>query len=369
MKKRNRVLGALAGVVFGVLILTFVVAFVVYFGKNLQFGLNFIDAIQRLQILFDFEQTQTYIITQFLTLGIFFVGAVWAIVWLILGAFKKHIVEILFFLGTCAAFFFFGLVAFYHGEALFRNICEPVGGVIDGALVGRLVILPAVCVVILAGMIVTFAYDMKRIFAKNDPIIIVEPQEYSSDALFGEVFDEKRPHEKAAVAYDEEGIRRMMEKVDKLIEEDVLLGSLPLSEENIPAILRAEEPEKVEEPIEHLPFLDKPMPEEKKEEPVYEHLPFLDKPMPEEKKAEEPVYEHLPILDKKEEDSIPDFLKTESELKVSKEAFREFLLGVNANEKTICYIVVIVVCRMQCVSTNCACGALLSKFSQCPYFV
>ena len=338
MKKRNRVLGALGGVVFGLLILTFVVALVVDFGKNLQFGITFVDAIQKLQILFDLQQTQTYVLTQFLTLGIFFVGAIWALVWLILGAFKKHLIEILFFVGTCAAFFFFGLVAFFHGEALLRNICEPVGGTIDGAVVGRLIVLPIICLILLAGIIVTFAYDMKRIFAKDDPVIIIEPKEYTSEALFEEVFYEEKPVEEPAVV-DEEAIKEVMEKVDQLIAEEELLASAPLTVDNIPAILLKEEPEEVEdrpaildapveeekeeteEPFEHLPFLDKPMPEEEEEEPVYEHLPILDKPMPEEKE-EEPVYEHLPILDKKEEaqeDSIPDFLKTESELKASSE--------------------------------------------------
>lgn len=325
MKKRNRVLGALSVVVFGVLIVTFLIAFFIYFvGDKPQMGMSFIDAVKRMQILFDFNQTELFIITQYVTLGIFGVGALWGIIWLLIGACKKHIVEIAFFIGIVAAFFFFGMVCMYHGDALLKAIVEPKGGVIDGALVGRLAILPAICVVILAGLIVTFAYDMKRIFAKDDPILFQEPKEYSQETLFKEVFEEVEEELKPVNPTEEQMVADVMAKVDNMIAAE-MLASLPLKNEDIPNILKEKDEEEV---IEHLPFLDKPLPEEVKEpepvkeEYVYPHLRMFDKPVQEEK-SDEYVYPDLPMFkestgnvkkDSVKNADIPDFLKTENEL-------------------------------------------------------
>jgi len=297
MKKRNRILGAVGGVVFGAVVVTFLVAFVIYFGKELLFGINFIDALKRLELLFDFQQTQINVLTQFATLAIFGVGAIWGIVWLVLGACKKHLIEILFFLGTCVAFFFFGLVMMYHGEAIIENFkVDP----IDGKTIGRLIILPIVCLFLLAGLIVTFCLDMKRIYAPDDPVFFDEPTQYAQETLFREMFgEEKAPaNVEAQKDADEARVKAVMAQVDARIYEEQILATLPVAEEEVPEILR-----KVEE--------------EPKEE-VYEHLPILDKPMPEDvQKAEEPI-------------EIPDILKTESELekegKSSKEELPPFMI-------------------------------------------
>lgn len=302
MKKRDRVLGALSAVVFGLLVFVIVVAFFAYFGKELKYGIGFVDALKLIPTLFDFSQTTFYVITQYLTLATFLIGIVWACIWLILGCCKKHLIEILFFFGILVAFFFFGLVMMLHGETFFRYINESAE--IKGDELGRLLILPVACLLVLAGIIVVFAYDMKRIFAKDVPIIIVEPDEYKEENLFAEMFEGKKaPKVEVAPTQDDERVKAIMEKVELMILEEKMYESRVLSEEDIPAILKQKEV----------------VVEETKEE-FYERPAILDMPLKEEK---EEVYERLAILDmpdKEEELEIPDFFKTESELAREREA-------------------------------------------------
>ena len=324
MKKSNRILAALSSVAFSVGILIGAITIVcLYFPLKgyPKFGIDFVTSLELYTIIFDFLQTDLDIFIQYTCLGVLVIGVILALVWLILGLARKHFIEILFFFLTLVCFAYFSYICLYGISYVFAYI--DTAATIEVIPLIKKILITADYLLPLVLIIITFAFDMKRIFSKEDAPEFVESPNYTSHALFEEMF----PSEKEDQFVISEEERARIEKIllaeaEKALEEEKRRG--PVDPRDVPPILYEEEPEPEIPPILYEP---EPEPEElrpedlppvlfEEDEPVEEELrpedlpPILFEPEPEEEPyEEEPLPDPLPAClyeTEEEEEPLPD---------------------------------------------------------------
>lgn len=306
MKKSSRILFVLSMVAFGLGIVIGAISIVCLFfplSGAPKFGFEFIPAVLEFAYtIFDFHQWTYDIFIQYTVIAIIGVGGLIALVWLILGLCRKHFIEILFFFLTIVCFAYFAFIVFFGVDYLLDYI-ETGDYVILSAIMKSGIFFIYLVPIIL--IIITFAYDMKRIFSKKEAEEFVEAPQYTSHELFEEMFPEETKAKDELTPEERERIERaLLAEAEKMIEEEK--KNAPLAPEDIPPVLYEEEPELEVPPILYAP--------DKEEEPVKEEVrePLRPEDIPPILRDEKPA-EDKDVLEPLRPEDIPPILYTNEE--------------------------------------------------------
>ena len=305
MKKSNRILTVLSIVAFslGIIIgaITIVSLFFPLKGYP-KFGIDFVTSLEIYTLIFDFLQTDIDIFIQYLSLSVLAVGAILAIVWLILGLVKKHFIEILFFFLTLVCFAYFSYICFYGVGYLLAYIDSA--ATIEAVPLVKKILIFADYLAPITLIIITFAFDIKRIFSREDAPEFNESPKYTAHALFEEMFPSEK--EEQFVISEEERARiekLLLAEAERALEEEKRRG--PVAPEDVPPILYEEEPEPEIPPILYEP---EPEPEELRPEDIppvlYEEEPVEEPLRPED--LPPILFEEEPVEEPAEPEELPD---------------------------------------------------------------